>query len=223
MEKRGNIAIDGPAGAGKSTVARLLADRLNYLYIDTGAMYRALTYKVIQLGIDPDDEETIEHLAGETEITLAQASDEGQLQVICDGDNVTDAIRDPQVSMQVSRVSRIAGVRSRMVELQQRMASDGGVVMDGRDIGTRVLPDAPYKYFLTATLEERSRRRYTELTAKGHTTSYEDTFDEISARDNMDAHRAESPLVQAQDAVLIDTDSLTPGQVVEKILAATRR
>ncbi|NPV26316.1 MAG: (d)CMP kinase [Firmicutes bacterium] len=211
------IAIDGPAGAGKSTVARIVAKRLGYLYIDTGAMYRALTQKALRLGIDVRDAEVLTKLAEETEIVMVNQGDCGQ-RVLCDGEDVTDLIRTPEVSQQVSWVAMVEGVRRRMVILQRRLAGNGGVVMDGRDIGSFVIPDAEYKFFLTASIEERAERRRRELTAKGYVVDLEELRRDIMQRDELDSRRAVAPLRQAPDAVLIDTTGLSVEEVVDKIL-----
>lgn len=208
------IAIDGPAGAGKSTIAKLLAKKLNFLYIDTGAMYRALAHKVIKQGIDPKKKARVADLASETNILLTVNAN-GKSCVFLDGEDVTKAIRTPEVTMLVSSVAMIPDVRLNLVKHQREMASAGGVVMDGRDIGTYVLPDAEIKFFLTASLEERAKRRYLELVTQGFNVELKDISNELLVRDSMDENRALAPLKQAEDAILIDTTNFS----IEDVLA----
>ncbi len=221
MQNKINIAIDGPAGAGKSTVAKIVAARLGLLYIDTGAMYRALTWKALSRKVNLQDEQTLTKLANSTEITLA-LSPSGPTVVHCDNADVTTEIRSLKVTAAVSRVASCAGVRRRMVELQQKMAVRRGVVMDGRDIGTHVLPDADYKFFLTASLQERARRRWIEMRAKGQEIELAELERQIQARDRQDASRETAPLVAAVDAVWIDTGNMSIEQVVDRIEAVCR-
>lgn len=215
---RPNIAIDGPAGAGKSTVARLVANKLGFTYIDTGAMYRALTWKALQLKI-PLEKEPLADLARNTKITFLQVPNQDTQKVLCDGTDVTEEIRSPEVSKWVSLVSSFADVRHELTNLQQKYASAGGAVMDGRDIGTVVLPNASFKFFLTASLEERSRRRYEELTRRGVPVTLSAIYQEIKARDEADQNREIAPLVVAEDAVVIDTTNLSIEQVVDRIVS----
>ncbi|MBM7865454.1 (d)CMP kinase [Heliobacterium gestii] len=210
------VAIDGPAGAGKSTVARELAKRLGYLYIDTGAMYRALTWLALQKGIALSDDAALARLAEAADIVLLPVP--GGLTVLVDGQDVTDAIRTTEVSRHVSRVSAVAGVRVPMVRLQQKMAMRGGVVMDGRDIGTHVLPQAEVKVFLTASVEERARRRFKEMSLKGADVDLEQLRADMERRDREDMTRETAPLVQAADAVYLDTTGLAFDEVVGRLL-----
>jgi CMP/dCMP kinase len=221
MQHKINIAIDGPAGAGKSTVAKIVANRLGLVYIDTGAMYRALTWKALAQKVDLLDEQRLTELAGCTEITLALAPS-GPIIVSCDDQDVSEEIRNQEVTGAVSTVASVAGVRRRMVELQQKMAAQGGVVMDGRDIGTHVLPNAEYKFFLTATLQQRARRRWLELKAKGQQIDLAVLEQQIAERDRLDSSRETAPLVAAADAIWIDTDTLSIEEVVEKIVVHCR-
>jgi CMP/dCMP kinase len=221
MQHKINIAIDGPAGAGKSTVAKIVANRLGLVYIDTGAMYRALTWKALAQKVDLLDEQRLTELAGCTEITLALAPS-GPIIVSCDDQDVSEEIRNQEVTGAVSTVASVAGVRRRMVELQQKMAAQGGVVMDGRDIGTHVLPNAEYKFFLTATLQQRARRRWLELKAKGQQIDLAVLEQQIAERDRLDSSRETAPLVAASDAIWIDTDTLSIEEVVEKIVVHCR-
>ncbi|MEL7565132.1 MAG: (d)CMP kinase [Dehalobacterium sp.] len=210
------IAIDGPAGAGKSTVARLVAKELNYLYIDTGAMYRALTYKAMKMGIPLTDAKLLTQLSHHTEIELI--NENGNINVICDGKDISQEIRDPEVSKNVSFVALVKGVREKMVEAQRQMTKNGGVVMDGRDICTVVLPQADCKIFLTASVEERARRRCKELAEKGYPVSLEEVKEDIYRRDLLDIEREVGPLIQAPDACLIDSTGLKIEDIVQKIL-----
>jgi cytidylate kinase len=210
------IAIDGPAGAGKSTVARLVAERLGYTYIDTGAMYRAVTWDTMRRGIAAADAGQVAAVARAINLQLATVA--GKTLVKVDDTDITDAIRTPEVSRLVAEVSKNGGVREAMVHLQRQLAGLGGVVMDGRDIGTHVLPDADIKIFLTASIAERARRRWRELTDKGFAVDLKELQDEIAGRDKADCERAIAPLVQAADAVLVDTTDLTIPQAVETIL-----
>lgn len=219
---RSNIAIDGPAGAGKSTVARQVAKRLGYLYIDTGAMYRALTWKALQKGINPADERALTDLAAATSLEFKKVSPE-EIAIFCDGHNVTKEIRSPEVSQQVSIVAAFPGVREQLVRLQRRMAAGGGIVMDGRDIGTHVLPEAAYKFFLTASLEERAKRRWQELISAGKQVSLEEIKKEIEQRDRQDTQRAVAPLRPAPEAIIIDTTNLSPDEVTAHILNIIRQ
>lgn len=213
---RCNIAIDGPAGAGKSSVARALAQRLGYLHIDTGALYRALTLMVLRQGLDPTKEAAIIELFEKTQISLVSGSD--GVKVLLHGEDVTGAIRELAVSENVSLVAQHPKVRERLLTLQRQLAADGGVVMDGRDIGTVVLPDAGLKIFLTASSEERARRRMKELRTQGHKVTYKDILLSIRARDNLDAERPVAPLRAATDAIPLDTTGKDIDTVVKEIL-----
>lgn len=217
MDKKISIAIDGPAAAGKSTAAKLIAEQLNYIYIDTGAMYRALTYKALLEQVDVQDEEALARLLYSTQIELKPSS-EGQL-VFVDSEGVTMKIREALVTNNVSFVAKHRLVREEMVRRQQELAAGGGVVMDGRDIGTQVLPGAELKIFLLASVEERAERRHAENLAKGFPSDLNQLKAEIEQRDRLDTEREVSPLRKAGDAVEIDTTSLSITQVVDKIVA----
>ncbi|MED0653038.1 (d)CMP kinase [Geobacillus stearothermophilus] len=216
MKQRINIAIDGPAAAGKSTVAKLIARRLSYVYIDTGAMYRALTYRALQCGVDVHDEQALLSLLRDTHIEL-QPSPQGQL-VFVNGEDVTDIIRGEAVTNAVSFVAQHPLVREEMVARQRAMAKGGGVVMDGRDIGTNVLPNAEVKIFLKASVEERARRRHEENIARGFPSDFETLKEEIARRDRLDSERETAPLRKAPDAVEIDTTSLSVEEVAARIM-----
>lgn len=213
------IAIDGPAGAGKSTVAKLVAKRLNIFYVDTGAMYRAIAYKALKNKIRLEDEQKVSQIAEKAEVVL-EHSDAGT--VWCDGENVTQLIRSPEVSRAVSTVASYAGVRKRLVELQRREAERGGVVMDGRDIGTYVLPEASLKIFLTATFQERANRRWMELRSTGKKVLFEEVAQDMQKRDRLDTEREISPLVPAKDAVILDTTDLSAEEIAARIVALTK-
>lgn len=210
------IAIDGPAAAGKSTVAKMVARELSYIYIDTGAMYRAITWKALEENIPLDDETRLTELLVHTNIQLIQG-DDGQ-KVIVDGENVILEIRSLEVTNNVSHVAKHPGIRLEMVKRQQNLAANLGVVMDGRDIGTHVIPDAEVKIFLRATVEERAKRRYEENNKKGFSGDLEVLKKEIEQRDLIDSKRAASPLIKASDAIEIDTTSLTIHDVANRIL-----
>ncbi|MEC5422446.1 (d)CMP kinase [Virgibacillus sp. C22-A2] len=218
------IAIDGPAAAGKSTVAKIVAEKLSYIYIDTGAMYRALTLKAIENKLDLDNEEPLIELLTNTTIELEQ-SENGQL-VLVNSIDVTAEIRSQSVTNSVSYVAKHPRIRKEMVKRQQILADKRGVVMDGRDIGTHVLPDAEVKIFLIATVEERAKRRYEENTKKGFHSNLEKLKEEIEQRDLLDSQRETAPLIKATDAIEIDTTSLSIQDVAQLILkevASTRK
>lgn len=209
------VAIDGPAGAGKSTIAKLAAEKLGYAYIDTGAMYRSVAWKFLQTG-QPFDEDFI---SGLSKTMLIDFKPEAKInRVFVDGTEVTDAIRTPEVTAIVSRVAAIGAVREAMVDQQRRMGEAGGVLMDGRDIGTVVFPNAQLKIFLTASVEERARRRYAEMVAKGQQVDLQQLQADIAERDKQDSERAISPLRQAEDALLLDTSDMGISEVTERIL-----
>lgn len=216
MEQEIAIAIDGPAAAGKSTVARLVAEKLSYIYIDTGAMYRALTLKALQEEIDLDKEKPLADLLMHTEITLEQKGD-GQI-VLLNGNDVTWEIRSQTVTSHVSYTAKHPAIRKEMVERQRALAARSGVVMDGRDIGTQVLPDAEVKIFLVASVEERAKRRYEENLQKGFHPDMKELKREIEERDRIDSEREAAPLIKAADATEIDTTSLSINEVAQKIL-----
>jgi cytidylate kinase len=210
------IAIDGPAASGKSTTARLVAGRLGYLHVDTGAMYRAMTLKVLAAGISPDDSGEVGRLADTTGITISVTGSGNA--VLLDGVDVTEKIRTPEVTRAVSQVSSIPAVRKLMVSEQRRLAAGGGVVLEGRDIGTVVLPDADVKVFLVADVTERARRRQKELLENNVEVVLDELVSEIRERDRKDSSRDLSPLRRADDAVEVDTSGLTVEGQVEKIL-----
>lgn len=213
-----NIALDGPAGAGKSTVARLVAKELDFIYVDTGAMYRAITWKVLDNGLPISDTGAIASLAARTRIVL-KPGPLGQT-VEVDGKDVTERIRSTEINQHVSHVAAIPQVREVLVRLQKDMASAKGVVMDGRDIGTSVLPDAEVKVYLTASARRRAERRYQELTEPD--MSLEDLERDIERRDQLDRERKVSPLRQAKDAVLLDSTDMSLEQVVSAVLDLCR-
>lgn len=215
MVKGIQVAIDGPASAGKSTVAKLVAKRFGYIYCDTGAMYRSVTLAALERGIDLSQDDLVSELANQITITFAPGDPQ---KVFIDGHEVTQAIRSTEVAQHVSTVAAIPAVRSRMVELQRQIAQEGGIVMDGRDIGTTVLPDAPVKIFMVASAHERARRRFLDNQERGiNGGSIEELQRAIELRDQKDSTRAVSPLVKAADAYQLDTTHLTIEQVVDQI------
>lgn len=216
MTNKIQIAIDGPAGAGKSTIAKIAAEKLGYTYIDTGAMYRALTLKALRNSTDLSSEEAVTSLLKQSKIELVP-SEQGQL-VFLDGENVSNEIRSNEVTSNVSNVATHASMRAIMVELQYEMAAKGGVIMDGRDIGTAVLPKAQLKIFMSATVEERARRRFEDNKQRGIESSFEALKEEIALRDKIDSERKASPLVQAEDAIFVDTTNLNIEQSADEIL-----
>lgn len=215
-DKKIRIAIDGPAAAGKSTVAKKIAEKLSIVYIDTGAMYRALTYKALLQEIDVQDEESMTTLLGNSKIRLLQQ--DSRQRVLLDERDVTDDIRTEKVSNAVSYVASHRNIRKSMVEQQQQLANNISVVMDGRDIGTHVLPSAEIKIFLIASVEERAERRHKENIEKGYQSNLEQLMEDIRNRDKRDMTRDVAPLLKAKDAISIDTTSLTIDEVVEQIL-----
>jgi cytidylate kinase len=216
--KRKLIAIDGPVAVGKSSVGSLLARKLDYLFFDTGLMYRAFTWKALKLGIPPEDENKLCQLAITTKFDFVP-SQEGNFLPFIDGEDVSSKLLCPEVEGQVSLISRIAGVRQVMVSEQRKLAQRGKVVMAGRDIGTVVLPWAELKVFLVASMEERANRRYKELLERGGKVGYNSALAELKKRDDVDSHRAISPLKPAADAIIVDTEKLSLKQVVDKIYA----
>ncbi len=218
--KHFNIAIDGPAGAGKSTIAREAARRLGFVYVDTGAMYRAMALHFIRLGIDPKDEQAIGSACRDVDITLSY--EDGVQQVCLNGENVSGLIRTEEVGNMASATSGHMPVRVKLVELQQQLAARENVVMDGRDIGTCVLPGAPAKIYLTASVQVRAQRRCKELTEKGETCSLAEIEKDIEERDYRDMHRENSPLKQAEDAVLLDSSDMTVEEVIAAITEIAR-
>jgi cytidylate kinase len=219
------IALDGPAGSGKSTIAKRVAHRLDYIYIDTGAMYRAVTFKALQAGMNLQDSEALVSLAEHTRIALEYETDVGdsKLHVIVDGTDVSTEIRSLDTTNNVSIVAAVAGVRAALVKTQQAMARQGGVVMDGRDIGTVVLPGAELKIFLTASVAERAKRRWLELREKGVALDLEELTRQIERRDYIDSNRATDPLRQADDAILLDTTDLSIEDVIDRVIGMARQ
>lgn len=210
------IAIDGPAGAGKSTIAKAVAEKLAYTYIDTGAMYRAVALAALTGGVAADDAARLTEIAAAADIDMRVEA--GVNRIFLNGADVTEDIRRPEVGAMASPVSAVDGVREHLVAAQRKLAGRGCVVMDGRDIGTVVLPDADCKIFLTADLDERVERRFAELVAKGQSITREAVRDDIATRDYRDSHRENSPLKQAEDAVLLDSTGMSIDEVLNRVL-----
>ena len=211
-----NIAIDGPAGAGKSTIAKQIAKKLSFIYVDTGAMYRAMALFMLRKEIAGNETEKIEQECENVDISISYI--EGEQQVLLNGENVTALLREEQVGNMASLVAKIGAVRKKLVSLQQKLAKEADVIMDGRDIGTCVLPNADAKIYLTATSKERARRRFEELQAKNIDCNIDEIEVDIIARDEQDMNREVSPLKQAEDAVLVDSSDMGIEQVVETII-----
>ena len=208
-----NIAIDGPSAAGKSTIADVLAEKLGYIHLDTGAMYRAVAYDALKKGIPFDDEEAIVAMIDEMVLEMDTDGD-----VILDGEDITEVIRANEISMGASDVSKLQGCREAMVAMQQKICANGGYILDGRDIGTVVLKDAPVKIYLTATAEARAERRVKQNQEKGLEADYQQILEDIIKRDYQDMHREFSPLTKAEDAVEIDTSNLSIDEVVDQAM-----
>lgn len=211
-----NIAIDGPAGAGKSTAARQAAERLGFIYVDTGAMYRTIALYLLRHHIDVEDEKTLQEALDNISVSISY--DNGVQHMLLNGEDVTGMIRTQEVSDEASRSSAHPAVRQKLLQLQRGLADTCDVLMDGRDIGTKILPDAGLKIFLTASVDERAKRRYKELEEKGESVSFEEIRSQIEERDYRDTHREVSPLCQAADAVLLDTSDMDLDMVVSAIV-----
>lgn len=220
MNKIFSIAIDGPAGAGKSTIARAAAGALGAMYLDTGAMYRTVGLYFLRKGL-LEDRQAVARLASDLNVAVKFVGDVQHM--LLEGEDVTDAIRTPEASMAASAVGAVPQVRERLVKLQQDTAKGISIIMDGRDIGTKVLPDATLKLYVTASAEVRALRRYNELREKGEKPLFHNVLDDIVERDYNDTHRAASPLVRAQDAVLLDTSNMTLGQVLDEVVRLAQK
>lgn len=212
-----SIAIDGPAGAGKSTIAKLVAKKLDYIYVDTGAMYRAIAYEIVRTGVDIEDERALTDACAKMKIEIKY--EDGVQQVYMNGENVTPYLRTEETGNMASKSSEKAPVRAALLDIQRNMAVEHNVVMDGRDIGTNVLPNAETKIYLTASADERANRRYKELTEKGEAADYEKIKADIIERDERDMNRDIAPLKKADDAVLVDSSDMTIDEVVAEILS----
>ncbi len=210
------IAIDGPAGVGKSTLAKALAQHLGIIYLDTGAMYRGVTLLAQRQGILPEEGPALEQLLEKLSLNFRMI--EGKKCLFNHDENIEESIRKPEISKIVSEYAKLASVRTAMTQQQQRIAAETSVIMDGRDIGTVVLPNADFKFFITASVEERARRRYLELKEKGIDQDYQELVEDIARRDRLDSTRDIAPLKQAEDAILVDTDALNAEEVLEKII-----
>lgn len=221
MVKKIQIAIDGPAGAGKSTIAKIVAENLGYTYIDTGAMYRAVTYKALNQNIELSDADSLEAMLLKTNIVLKPSS-KGQL-VFVDGEDVTQLIRSNEVTANVSQVAAHANIREILVAKQQQLAANGGIVMDGRDIATHVLKDAELKIFMSASVEERAKRRFIDNEKRGIPSTIEKLKEEIALRDKLDSEREASPLIQAEDAIYLDTTALSIEEAANEILTLAKQ
>lgn len=220
MKKKLIVAIDGPAGAGKSTIAKIVARELSYLYIDTGAMYRAVTWKALQKKVPLRNADALTKLTAETNLVLKQDRKNNLLKVFVDGEDVTHKIRSEKISRNTNVVAAVQGVRKILRDKQRAMGKKGGVVMEGRDIGTAVFPNADIKFYLDASPQERAKRRFQELKAKGKRVSLERIAKALAQRDYKDKHRGISPLKQAKDAIVIDSTDLSLEQVAQRILGA---
>lgn len=216
-----NIALDGPSGAGKSTIAKLAAKKLGFVYVDTGALYRSIAYNALTKGVDLEDPEAIAASLEGLDLKLTYI--DGAQAVLANGENVSDKIRTPEVSMGASKVSAVPAVRAFLLDTQRNIAKENDIIMDGRDIGTVVLPDAQVKLFLTASAEERANRRFKELQEKGDPSTYEEVLADINQRDYNDTHREIAPLRQAEDAQVIDSTSMTIDEVVDAICDAAAK
>lgn len=210
-----NVAIDGPAGAGKSTIAKIVAKEMGFIYVDTGAMYRTMALSCLRNGVDQKDEKAVTEHCGQLEVTLRHENNEQQ--VILNGENVNAYIRTEEVGNTASTIAAYQGVRKKLLDLQRKMAKEHNVVMDGRDIGTNVLPDAQCKIYLTASSATRAKRRYTELNLKGESCNLEEIEKDIIERDNRDMNREIAPLRQAEDAVYLDSSDMTIEEVAKQI------
>lgn len=215
------IAIDGPAGAGKSTIAKRVAEELNFMYVDTGALYRAVALCAIQKNIEPDDSQRVSEMLSEIKVQLA-FNYRFEKVVLLDGKDVSSRIRTPEVSMAASKISALPQVRAYLLDLQRDIAKENNVIMDGRDIGTVVLPDAKVKIFLTASPQVRAERRYKELSEKGANVSFDEVLRDVNERDYNDSHRKTAPLKPAEDSVFVDTTDLDFEQSVEKIISVIK-
>ena len=211
------IALDGPSGSGKSTIAKQLSNKLNILYLDTGAMYRATALKALKMGIDTFDEKGVSTFIDDINLEIKYV--DGAQRTYLDGEDVSEKIREPHVSMAASNISSLRCVRLKMVDMQRKIAGNMSCVLDGRDIGSFVLPNAKYKFYITASVDVRADRRFKELTLKGHSVDFEELKKEIEQRDYNDKNRDFAPLVQASDATLIDTSFMNIEQVVNKVLS----
>jgi cytidylate kinase len=219
-KKRLTIAIDGPSGAGKSTVAKALSKRLGYLYTDTGAMYRTVALRAKEKGISPENESALSQLAESLYITFVTEGE--QTHIFCDGEEMTEAIRTPEISRLASTISRQKEVREALVRMQREIGKEGGVILEGRDIGTVVFPDADVKFYLDAENDERARRRYHEMVQKGVNVNLKETQEDLAQRDHSDMHRSHSPLKKANDAVFIDSTHRSVAEIVEEMVRVVK-
>ena len=217
MKKKCIITVDGPAGAGKSTVSKALAKKLDYIYLDTGALYRALAYKTLQCEISLDNVAALANLCSTT--TVALKNIDGQMIVFVDGEDVGEKIRTEEVGLAASKISTFAVVRERLLNLQRETGAEGGIIAEGRDMGSVVFPHADYKFYLDANLEERIKRRYKELLEKGNSVEYKSIQKDMFARDKQDKQREIAPLKAPDGAIIIDSDNLSAEEVVDKIIS----